>query len=125
MGYSSFNLIKTFINSNKYKTTIQLNSKNKRFCSFLFQNGFIEGYNIDFSNKIILMYLSKYHYITPIKYIKQVSKPGGRRYISYKQLLQWKNRNTFFVISSSKGIISSKEAISNRLGGEVLFIFKC
>ena len=125
MGYSSFNILNSLLSSNKYRTAVSLNKKNKSFCSFLFKNGFLDGYTIDSKNNVILIFLSKHHSKTSIKYVKQISKPGDRKYINYRQLMQWKNKNTFFVISSSKGIISSKEAIANKIGGELLYLFKC
>ena len=51
--------------------------------------------------------------------IKLVSKPGQRRYMGVEDLAKIKNPSIFF-ISTPKGVISSREAIKNRVGGEVI-----
>lgn len=51
--------------------------------------------------------------------IKLVSKPGLRIYMSIKELEKIK-RPTTFLISTPKGIITSKEAVKNRIGGEII-----
>lgn len=51
--------------------------------------------------------------------IKLVSKPGLRIYMEVKEI-EAKKGPSPFIISSSKGIISSKEAVKSRHGGEVI-----
>ena len=51
--------------------------------------------------------------------IKLVSRPGLRIYKNVDDMEKIK-RPTIFLISTPKGVISSKKAIKQRLGGEVL-----
>ncbi|MFH1971392.1 MAG: 30S ribosomal protein S8 [Patescibacteria group bacterium] len=51
--------------------------------------------------------------------IKLISRPGLRIYKSVDDLEKIK-RPTIFLISTPKGILSSKKAIKQRMGGEVL-----
>ena len=51
--------------------------------------------------------------------IKLVSRPGLRIYRNVDDMAKIK-RPTVFLISTPKGVISSKKAIKQRLGGEVL-----
>ena len=51
--------------------------------------------------------------------IKLVSRPGLRLYKSVEELEKIK-RPTIFLISTPKGVLSSKKAIKKRIGGEIL-----
>lgn len=51
--------------------------------------------------------------------LKLVSKPGLRVYIDTFDLAK-KKSPSIFLISTPKGIISSKEALKQRVGGEVI-----
>lgn len=51
--------------------------------------------------------------------IKLVSKPGLRIYMGVDELLQKKGPSQF-IVSTTQGILLSKEAIKKRLGGEVI-----
>ncbi|MDP3901812.1 MAG: 30S ribosomal protein S8 [bacterium] len=53
--------------------------------------------------------------------IKFVSKPSRHIYIGYKDLRSIKQGYGLGVISTSKGIMTTKEARKEKLGGEVLF----
>lgn len=57
--------------------------------------------------------------INRIKMIKVVSTPGRRIFRKWKQLTLGTSYTYF--IRTSKGILTSHEAISYKLGGEVLF----
>jgi len=54
--------------------------------------------------------------------IKQVSKQTNRVYVSVEQLLKIKDRYDagFFILSTTKGILTDYECIQNQIGGEVL-----
>lgn len=51
--------------------------------------------------------------------ITVVSKPGLRIYASVDELAK-RRTPSILVLSTSKGVMSSKEALKNRVGGEVL-----
>ena len=56
-----------------------------------------------------------------IQEIKRVSKPGQRIYAKALELKQVKNGYGISIVSTPKGLMTSKEARRARLGGEVLF----
>lgn len=68
--------------------------------------------------KIILKYKGK---IPQIFMLKRISKPGRRIYIKPKDIKKYKGKKGIFIISSSKGILTEKQAIEKNIGGEVLF----
>lgn len=53
--------------------------------------------------------------------IKVYSKPGRRFYVSYKELKPVLGGLGFSLLSTSKGIMTNKEARKEKLGGELLF----
>jgi small subunit ribosomal protein S8 len=52
--------------------------------------------------------------------LRRVSKPGQRIYVSHKDIKSVKGGYGIAVISTPKGLMSSKEARKNRLGGEII-----
>jgi small subunit ribosomal protein S8 len=57
---------------------------------------------------------------TRINEIKRISKPGRRIYFNRKKLYLPKNGYGMLVVSTSKGLLTSKEAKEKNLGGEAI-----
>lgn len=55
-----------------------------------------------------------------IRHIKRVSKPGRRVYSSAKDLRPVLNGQGITILSTSRGVLSDREARQQNLGGEVL-----
>jgi small subunit ribosomal protein S8 len=55
-----------------------------------------------------------------IRHIKRVSKPGRRVYSGAKELRPILNGLGISIISTSRGVVSDREARQKNLGGEVL-----
>jgi len=80
------------------------------------KENFVEDFVIE--EDLIRVYL-KYHQNTfGIIGIKRISKPGLRRYAKSKEL--GKNRFRTSVVSTSKGLMTDREAKEKKLGGEVI-----
>ena len=56
-----------------------------------------------------------------IKKIVRVSTPGLRRYVGYKNMPRVLNGLGIAILSTSKGVMTDKEARSLEVGGEVLY----
>lgn len=54
------------------------------------------------------------------KFLKLISKPGKRVYISYKNIKDFNHGHKLYLLRTSKGIISSQTAIKYKIGGELL-----
>ena len=52
--------------------------------------------------------------------LKRMSTPGRRMYASVDKIPQVKNGRGIVLVSTSKGVMSSFEAIKQRLGGEII-----
>jgi small subunit ribosomal protein S8 len=69
--------------------------------------------------KIAIKYNSKKEPV--IKMLKRVSRPGLRNYSKYSELPRVINGLGSAIVSTSKGILSDKQARKENIGGEVLF----
>jgi len=63
----------------------------------------------------------KYSDDTPaISGLKRISKPGQRIYSNWKKIKRVKGGYGMAIISTSKGLMTNKEARKNKLGGEMI-----
>lgn len=104
---------------------LQVEIQNSKLCinilKILYQLGYIRGFVI--KNKKVILVLLKYKNNKPaIKNINVISTPGRRVYIGYKTLRSElkKKDSGFFIVSSSRGIITDEESLMFNVGGEVL-----
>ena len=86
------------------------------------EEGFIKGYKVvkdDAQGSIVitLKYVNKERVITGLK---RISKPGLRVYAKRSEIPKVLNGLGIAIISTSKGIMTDKEARKQNLGGEVL-----
>jgi len=58
--------------------------------------------------------------IPAISGLKKVSKPGQRIYVNSTQIKRVKDGHGMAIISTSKGLLTDKEAKKQKKGGEVL-----
>ena len=71
--------------------------------------------------KRIIEITLKYEDKTPvISGLKRISKPGQRIYKSFKEIKPVKGGYGIAIISTSKGLMTNKEARKQKLGGEVI-----
>ena len=67
--------------------------------------------------EITLQYEDK---IPMIAGLKKVSKPGQRIYVSSRELLKAKREGGTLLVSTSKGIMTDREARKTQVGGEII-----
>lgn len=85
---------------------------------------FIQGYEVKGEIKKSMTIDLAYEEGKPaISDVKIYSKPGMRLYISYKNLKPVLSGFGYSVLSTSKGIMTDREAKKAKLGGELLFSF--
>lgn len=96
----------------------------KEMTKILYDKGFILNYKImdDGKQGLIKMAL-KYDPATrepAIQKLKRVSSPGLRKYTGYRNVPRVLNGLGIAIISTSKGVMTDKEARNEQVGGEVL-----
>ena len=110
-------------NQMKYNNVAVLNTKMTReIASILKEEGYISEYAVNEETKMLDLSLKygdnkKERVITGLK---RISKPGLRVYAKRDELPRVLNGLGIAIISTSKGIMTDKEARENGLGGEVL-----
>ena len=96
----------------------------KDITKILFEKGYILNFKFEEDGpqgtiKIAL----KYHpqsKVSAIKSLTRVSTPGMRKYTGYRDMPRVINGLGITIISTSKGVITDKEAAELKIGGEVL-----
>ena len=108
----------------KFKTVdIPASNIKKNIAEILFEEGYIKAYE-EITNenqgiiRISLKYTEKGKKV--ISGLKRISKPGLRIYASKEELPKVLNGLGIAIISTSKGIMTDKQARKENLGGEVL-----
>jgi len=97
----------------------------KEIARILFEKGYILSYKVVDGDKpqgvlkIALKYNSKSKF-PAIKEIQRVSRPGLRQYAGFDEMPRVLNGLGIAIISTSKGLMTDKEAKKEKIGGEVL-----
>lgn len=86
----------------------------------LYKNGYIKNYKFHNENVIIALKYNNKTKESAIINLKRISKPGLRKYVKNKTLPNVINGLGIAILSTSKGVMSDKEAKKNNIGGEVL-----
>ncbi len=88
----------------------------------LMETHFVHDYKVldDGRHGVLRLYL-KYHEDRPvIRGMKRISTPGRREYAGVADLPRVRNGLGTAIISTSRGIMTDREARENNVGGEVL-----
>ena len=88
----------------------------------LAKNGYIASYEVvDATPRNTLhVVINEPGQLAKINEITKVSKPGRRVYSSAEDLPTVKSGRGMIIVSTSKGLMTGKEARNQRLGGEIL-----
>ncbi len=96
----------------------------REMTKILFEKGYILNYKfIDDDKQGIVKIALKYDPQTKtpaIKALKRVSTPGLRSYAGYRNLPRVLNGLGVAILSTSRGVMTDKEARLQKIGGEVL-----
>jgi len=108
-----------------FKSVDVLNSRiNLNMAKVLKKSGYISGYDIKkdpHAHEVLRIYL-KYPDTkrTVMTDIQRVSKPGRRVYVKSEKIPQVLNGYGISILSTSRGVMTDKEARELSLGGELL-----
>ncbi|MCF0192341.1 MAG: 30S ribosomal protein S8 [Prevotella sp.] len=116
--------LRNAIQANHRVVEVPASNLKKEITKILFEKGYILNYKFvedgpQGSIKIAL----KWNPATKsnaIKCLKRVSTPGLRKYTGYKEMPRVINGLGIAIISTSKGVMTNKEAADLKIGGEVL-----
>ena len=96
----------------------------KDITKILFEKGYILNFKFEEDGpqgtiKIALKYNPQTK-VSAIKSLTRVSTPGMRKYTGYREMPRVINGLGIAIISTSKGVMTDKEAAELKIGGEVL-----
>lgn len=96
----------------------------KEMTKILFENGYILSYKFEDDDKQgIIKIALKYDpetKVSAIKKIQRISRPGLRQYAGYDNMPRVLNGLGIAILSTSRGVMTNKQAREARIGGEVL-----
>jgi len=96
----------------------------RRMTEILYNQGYILKYKFEEDTKQgVIKIALKYDAATKepaIKTLERVSRPGLRQYASPSEFKRVKNGLGVAILSTSKGVMTDKDAKSQNVGGEVL-----
>ena len=96
----------------------------KRMTEILYEKGYILKYKFETDSKQgIIKIALKYDAnskVPAIRGLERVSRPGLRQYAKPAEIKRVQNGLGIAILSTSKGVMTDKEAKANTVGGEVL-----
>ena len=117
--------LRNAIKANHRVVEIPASNLKKEITKILFDQGyilnykFIDGENPQGTIKIALKY-DPVDKVSAIKSLQRVSRPGLRQYCGYKDRPRVLNGLGIAILSTSRGVMTNKQAAREQVGGEVL-----
>ena len=116
--------LRNAIRANHRVVEIPASNLKKDITKILFEKGYILNYKfVEEGPQGVIKVALKYTPATKsnaIKSLTRVSRPGLRKYTGYKDMPRVINGLGVAIISTSKGVMTDKEASVLKIGGEVL-----
>lgn len=88
------------------------------------ENHYIHDYKLLDGDKhqVLRLYLKYYQDKPVIRELRRVSKPGLRRYVGVGEIPRVRNGLGMAVLSTSRGVMTDREAKTAKVGGELLAV---
>ncbi|MCO4818765.1 MAG: 30S ribosomal protein S8 [Bacteroidetes bacterium] len=116
--------LRNAIKANHRIVEIPASNLKKDITKVLFDKGYILNFKFeDNGPQGVIKVALKYHPLTKIpaiRELKRISKPGLRQYRDSKNLPRVINGLGIAIMSTSKGVMTDKEARKENVGGEIL-----
>jgi small subunit ribosomal protein S8 len=116
--------IRNAVRANHRIVQVPASNIKKEMTKILKEKGYILDYKFDNDDKQGLIKIAlKYHPVTKVPAIRnltRISKPGLRKYAGIEAMPRVLNGLGIAIISTSKGVMTDKEAKQEKVGGEVL-----
>ena len=116
--------LRNAIMANHRVVEVPASNLKKDITKILFEKGYILNYKFEDDGpqgtiKIALKYNPETK-VNAIKRLTRVSRPGMRKYTGYREMPRVINGLGIAIVSTSKGVMTDKEATVEKIGGEVL-----
>ncbi len=116
--------IRNAVMANHRMVEIPASNLKKSMTKILFEKGYILNYKFEEESKPGTIKIAlKYHptsKASAISTLKRISSPGLRQYVNAEKLPRVLNGLGIAIVSTSKGVMTDKEARNLKVGGEVI-----
>lgn len=116
--------LRNAIQANHRVVEVPASNLKKDITKILFEKGYILNYKfVDEGPQGTIKIALKYDPVNKVNAIKKlirISTPGLRRYTGYKEMPRVLNGLGIAILSTSRGVMTDKEAREQKVGGEVL-----
>lgn len=118
----TFTMIRNAIMANRENLDVPASRLSKDILDILKRENYIDNYKLieDKKQGILRIYLKYTGNKSAIRTIKRVSRPGLRIYVKRDKVPSVLRGRGIAIISTSKGILTNKEAKEQGVGGEVI-----
>jgi small subunit ribosomal protein S8 len=123
MYYDLLAKLKNATMAQKEKIIVPFSKMDIAVLKALVENGYIKSADAEIieEKNVIVVRLAYKNKVASVNDFKIVSKPSRHFYFDYRSLRPVKQGYGIAVLSTSKGIMTNKEAKKNKIGGEYLF----
>jgi len=117
-----FSRIRNAIAINKQQVSLPHSNVKETIARILADNGFISAVNVqdDGGRKELVITVNSEEESAKITEINRLSRPGRRMYVKSPAVPTVKRGRGLVVISTSRGIMTGREAAAKNLGGELI-----
>lgn len=116
--------LRNAIRANHRIVEVPASNIKKQITKVLYDKGFIQGYKFENEDvQGVIKIALKYNPATKVPAmisLERISKPGLRKYAKATELPKVLNGLGVAILSTSKGVMTDKEAREENIGGEVL-----
>ncbi len=116
--------LRNAIKANHRVVEVPASNLKKEMTRILHEKGYILNYKfVEDEVRGVIKIALKYDPVNKVNSIKKlirVSTPGLRKYVGYKEMPRVLNGLGIAIVSTSKGVMTDKEAVALKVGGEVL-----
>ncbi len=117
--------VRNAIKANHRVVEVPASNLKKEITKILFEKGYILNYKFDdtVNSQGVIKIALKYHPVTKLSAIRglvRISTPGLRKYSGVERMPRVMNGLGIAIVSTSKGVMTDKEAKKDNVGGEVL-----
>lgn len=114
--------IRNAIMVRKHEVVMPHSSVKQSVAELLKSNGFLKSVSVTDASigKTLKIVINNEHENAPITEIVRMSKPGRRYYVGVKDIPTVKRGRGIVVVSTSRGVMTGKEAKEQKVGGELI-----
>ncbi len=116
--------IRNAVMANHKVVEIPTSKVKRRITEILFEKGYILNYKFEDDRRPAMIKIAlKYHPVSKqcaITNLQRISRPGLRKYVGADELPRVLNGLGIAIISTSRGLVTDKEARAMNVGGEVM-----